>query len=334
MSSKRNVTSREIAHLAGVSQATVSRSFNYPDKVSPETRKKIFGLANRLEYSPNVIAKSLVSSKTNIIGAVIEDFENPFYVSFVHRLAEKLATYGKKILLFNPRGDEGIQKLLQEARGFRIDGLIVASATLSQQLTEREIPTSIPVVMINRQSASSHYCSVASDDVSCGRAVADYLVGIKRFAQYVYVSGSIAKSSSIDRKKGYVERLKEWGISSPVVISGDFSYLSGFEAANQLLKKELTLPLAVFVANDLMAMGFLDGIRKAGNFIIPQDIAIIGADNIEQSSWVSYNLTTMQLPTAEMIDYAFQYLNSDESRREEMSGRHLFPCSLIVRGTV
>lgn len=323
----------EIAELAGVSQATVSRAFNTPEKVEAETRERIMATARKFDYTPNAIAKSLVSHKTNIIGAVIEDFENPFYVSFVHRLAEKLAESGKKVLLLNPRVNEGVELLLQEARSFRVDGLVVASAVLSQQLAEKEIPTTIPVVMINRQSTSSNYCSVASDDVSCGRIVADYFIAQNRYKTYCYLSGTAVKPSSADRQKGFKGRLAEWGVRSFIKLEGDYTYLSGRAAGRDLMERKLELPLAVFAANDLMALGLLDELHGSSKYTVPADISIIGVDNIEQSGWSSYNLTTMQLPTKEMIACAFTYMNADSEQRQKTAGRHLFSCSMILRGT-
>ncbi|MFA6845398.1 MAG: LacI family DNA-binding transcriptional regulator [Sphaerochaetaceae bacterium] len=333
MCGEKIVTSRDIAKIAGVSQATVSRTFNCPDKVDSQTRGKILEVAKKMDYTPNAIAKSLVSSRTNVIGAVIEDFENPFYVSFVHKLAEKLANNEKKVLLLPPRANESALQLLQEAQSFRVDGLVVASALLSQQLTEKEIPLSLPVVMINRQNFSDHYCSVASDDVSCGRAIADYFFSKKRFLQFVYVTGNPEKSSSENRQKGYVGRLREWGVSCQN-ICGDYTYKGGVLAAQRLLERKMTFPVAIFAANDLMAMGIIDEIREHSGYSIPQDISVVGVDNIEQGSWASYNLTTMQLPTIEMIDCAFAYLNSDKASRKKFGGRHLFPCLLVERKTV
>lgn len=333
LKNSKSITSVEVAKLVGVSQATVSRAFNNPEKVDPETKRRIMAVARRCHYIPNAIAKSLVSRKTNIIGAVIEDFENPFYVSFVYRLAEKLAESGKKVLLFNPCANENVEMLLQEARSFRVDGLVIASAILSQQLLEKEIPATIPVVMINRQSASGNYCSVASDDVSCGRMVADYFIRQNRYKSYCYVAGADVKPSSINRRRGFKDRLCEWGIRSLIQLKGDYTYISGKQAAMALLNKKIELPLAVFAANDLMALGLLDELKYTSQYNIPTDISIIGVDNIEQSCWASYNLTTMQLPIEEMIQCAFRYIDAADDARVQNAGRHLFPCTLIVRGT-
>ena len=329
--SQKKYTSIDVAKLAGVSQATVSRAMNHPQSVPETTRQRILAAAQKLNYSPNAIARSLVSNKTNLIGVIVADFQNPFYSSFVYSISERFSAKGKKVLLFSG-SENNIDAALTEALCFQVDGLLIASSSLSQQLEEKDIPTKIPVVVINRQGTSSNYCSIASDDIESGRMIADYFHK-KGFTSFAYISGPNETPSTHQRRKGYLGRLQERGISDCIVESGNYTYQSGFHAMQRIIPQHKGVPLAVFCGNDMMALGAIDAVRDHPTLRIPQDIAIIGFDDIEESAWEAYQLTTMQMPIEEMIDTAFEYLNSYPSTDRKLAGLHLFPCRLIERQT-
>lgn len=219
---QKKSTSVDVARLAGVSQTTVSRAFNNPDSVNPETLQKILQASEELNYVPNILAKNLVSHQTNLIGVIVKDFENPFYTSFVSQISQKLSAVGKKILLFSGTDQKSILDVLREAGSFQVNGLIIASATLSEQLTEQNIPTKIPVVMINRQTTSKYYCSVASDDIESSRFVADFFIS-KGFHSFAFITGPDNTPSSIRRQQGYVDRLAEWGYFNVHIIKGEYT---------------------------------------------------------------------------------------------------------------
>ncbi len=332
MTVQRKNTSIDVAKLAGVSQATVSRTLNNPESVSEETRSRVMNAARELNYLPNAIARSLVSNKTNMIGVIVDHFENPFYSSFIHLISEKLNARGQKVLLFNNAKSANIEDILNEAMCFRVEGLLIASSLLSQQLAEKSIPTRIPVVLINRQIVSEKYCSVASDDVDSGRIVADFFKN-KGFSSFAFISGLAHMPSSYQRQNGFLGRLQEWGFSSFMVEKGEYTYESGLSAMNRIIEHYDGKPTAVFCANDLMALGAIDAIRRHPPLRIPEDFSIIGFDDINQSSWDAYRLTTMRLPINSMIDTAFEYFSSYKNSACKLAGRHLFPCQLIERET-
>ena len=329
--SKKN-TSVDVARLAGVSQTTVSRAFNTPDSVNEETLQRILNAAKQLNYTPNIFAKNLVSHQTNLIGVIVKDFENPFYTSFVSQISQKLSAIGKKILLFSGTDQKTILDILNEADSFQVNGLIIASALLSEQLTEQNIPTKIPVVMINRQTSSKYYCSVASDDIESGRYAADFFIS-KGFHSFAFITGPKTHQSSIRRQQGYINRLAEWGYYNVNILNGEYTYNSGYYAMQKLISLKPILPIGVLCANDLMALGAIDAIKQCGQYRIPTDFSLIGFDDISEGTWKSYQLSTMQLPITQMINTAFEYLNSYYISPGTLSGKHLFPCKLIERKT-
>lgn len=325
-------TSVDVAKLAGVSQTTVSRAFNNPDSVNPITLQKILDASDQLNYIPNIFAKNLVSHQTNLIGVIIKDFENPFYTSFVSRISQKLNAAGKKILLFSGADQKSILDVLREANSFQVNGLIIASSTLSEQLTEQNIPTKIPVVMINRQASSKYYCSVASDDIESSRFVADFFVS-KGFHSFAFISGPDNTQSSMRRQQGYINRLAEWGYYNVHIRKGEYTYESGYRAMKDLIALKPDLPIAVLCANDLMALGAIDAIKQNSKYRIPEDFSLIGYDDIVEGAWKSYQLSSMRLPINQMIDTTFEYLNSYYTAPGTRNGKYLFPCKLVERKT-
>lgn len=332
MNRSKKITSIDVARFAGVSQTTVSRAFNNPSSVNPETLQRIMDAARELNYVPNILASTLAGHQTNLIGVIVRDFENPFYTAFISQISKKLSANGKKILLFNGADQKNILDVLQEANSFQVSGLIIASATLSEQLTEQNIPTRIPVVMINRQTTSKYYCSVASDDIGSSRFVADYFIS-KGFHSFAFLSGPSTTPSSTKRQQGYIDRLSEWGYFHPYIIKSDYTYESGYDAMNRLLMMNPPLPLAILCANDLIALGAIDAIRQNSTWHIPEDISLIGYDDIVEDEWKAYQLSSMQMPIEQMIDVAFEYLNNYNEDPWLLSGKHLFPCTLIERKT-
>ncbi|MCI8996452.1 MAG: LacI family transcriptional regulator [Lachnospiraceae bacterium] len=329
---KNKVTSVDVAKLAGVSQTTVSRAFNKPDSVNNDTLEKIRNAARQLNYTPSILAQSLVLHQTNLIGVIVNGLENPFYASFVSQISRKLHAIGKKILLFSSFDERSIYEVLQEANSFHVSGLIIASATLSEQLTEKNIPTRIPVVMINRQTSSKNYCSVASDDIESSRFAADFFIS-RNFHSFAFISGPDSMTSSVQRQQGFLNRLAEWGYYHIPVAKGDYTYPSGYRAMQELLLAQPTLPMAILCANDLMALGAMDAIKDHSSYRIPEDFALIGYDDIIESNWKSYQLSSIRLPIDQMINTAFEYLNSYFTSPGTLSGKHLFPCTFVERKT-
>lgn len=325
------VTSVDVANLAGVSQATVSRMFNSPESVSQEKREKILAAASQLHYVPNAAARSLALNKdSNIVGIIVKDFQNPFYTHFIYSLSNKLNTIGKKVILFNGE-EQNLAKVLVDAQSLNVEGLVIASSSLSQQLAVRNLPTEIPVVLINRQESSNLYCSVASDDIQSGRQAADFFVekGIRNFA---FFAGLDSTPSSRRRQNGFESRLSEWGYNNIYIIKGEYTYDSGYERMARFLSTRPKVPVGILCANDLIALGVIDAIKCDGRYKIPNDFAVIGFDNIEEGTWKSYQLSSMRMPLDEMIDTAFQYLTAGvDPLNNPYLGKHLFPCTFIQR---
>ena len=195
-------TSTDVAKLAGVSHATVSRVFNQPDTVIESTRARVLAAARQLQYYPNAIAKSLNSDTTGLVGVIVRDMTNPFYTGLIAALMDRLSLKGKKVLLFNGRVTDDIEAVMAEAMSYRVDGLVIASASLSEQLMRKNVPEILPVVLINYHVQSDRFCSIGSDELRNGRLVADRLWG-QGCRHFYCFSGPDNMPSSTERLRGF-----------------------------------------------------------------------------------------------------------------------------------
>jgi len=320
----------DVARLAGVSQAAVSRTFTPGASVSEETRAKVLAAAEQLGYRPNVIARSLIRKSTNMIGLVVMRFTNPFYSRMIRDFTRALQDLGYLTLLFNIADVHEVEDALPTALQYQVDGLIITSATLSSKMAEECARSGTPVVLFGRYASSDNINVVRCDNVLGGRLVADALLdaGHQRLA---YIAGEEGASTNRDREEGFMERLRERGYEPSFRESaGDYTYESGFEAARRLLQRD-DPPDAIFCASDLIAMGALDLARYQLGIKLPEDLAIIGFDDIPMASWLGYSLTTVRQPVEEMVQSTIQVLmNAIESPDSETMLKVIAP-SLVVR---
>jgi DNA-binding LacI/PurR family transcriptional regulator len=328
---KTPVSSIEVARLAGVSQAAVSRVFTPGASVSDEMREKVLAAAKQLGYRPNAIARSLTQRSTHMIGLAMVRFMNPFYARLLQEFTARLQALGYWTLLFNVSHGDELEQALPTALQYQVDGLIITSATLSSRLADECAQFGTPVVLFNRYSLDSDVNAVCCDSVRGGRLVADALVdaGHRRFA---YLAGEAGSSTNQDRERGFVSRLRERGHELALSEQGDYSYESGYAAAKRLLERE-DRPDAIFCANDLMAMAALDVARCELGLRVPEDLSIIGFDDILQAGWPKYDLTTVRQPVERMVDATIELLLSAIENPDGERILRMIPPTLAVRSS-
>lgn len=329
---RRPPTSRDVARLAGVSQPTVSRAFDPEARVAPETRRRVLEAAAELGYRPNVIARSLITQRTNIVGVVMANITSSlFYPDVLERLLDRLQAAGKQVLLFNPRPDQPVDDLLPRLLGYRVDGMIIASTTPSREVVEACTTIGTPVVLFNRLPRGPRANAVCCDNVAAGRAVAD-LIAARGHLRPAYLAGIETTSTNETRERGYTERLAELGFGPPIREVGNYTYESGREAALRLLARDEP-PDAIFAAADIMALGALDAARSEMAIRIPDELSIVGFDDIAPAGWPAYGLTTVRQPIDRMIDTALELLRptGDGVRTGEV---RLLEGEIIIRDSV
>jgi DNA-binding LacI/PurR family transcriptional regulator len=326
----KRVTSHEVAQQAGVSQSTVSRVFSRDTRLSDVTCERVLQVASDLGYKPNAIARSLSTQRTQIIGVVASYMTNPFFPVVLEAFTQRLHELGWRVLLFTAGTSTDVDVLLPEVLAYQVDGLIIVTATLSSQMTREVLQRGIPVVLFNRYAPGSGASAVSCANYEGGRLVADELfkAGHKRLA---YIAGRPDTSTNLDRQKGFLERLSELKVSDCRVESGDFTYEAGFAAAQRLLRSSHP-PDAIFCANDITALGALDAARKL-KVNIPDELSVIGFDDIPMGQWAAYDLTTVRQPVEDMIEASIALLLERVENMHLGSVLQFLPGTLVRRGS-
>lgn len=330
--SGKAVTSKDVAKRAGVSQATVSRVFSRRDYVREDTVEKVMSAAKELGYTPTPTAKGAAGRQSNLVAMVSLNFVNPFYQTLMIRMSEMVSAMGKQMLFVESPYEQDLDDILYRVLQYNVDAVIILSAALSAQMSDRFSRVKIPLVLFNCQYDSRYFYSVCSDNIDAGAMVADYLVA-KGYDSFGFIAGKPTRQTSVHRHKGFADSLARHGVTDLFTVSGDYSYRSGAKALLQMFQQGNRLPRAVFCANDLMAFGAMDIARHKLGLSIPQDIAFVGFDNLEQSQWHSYQLTSVSQPVNEMVEYTRNYLHRKFTGQESSGGYVLLKTKMVERAT-
>lgn len=328
---KGRVTSLEVARRAGVSQSAVSRTFTPGASVAPATREKVIQAAKELGYRPNAIARSLITSRSRIVGVAMGYLDNHFYPEVLETLTSRLQNRGYQVLLFTGfqerEADPGMMQILQ----YQVDGLILASTTLSSELAEQCSAAGVPIVLVNRTTERAAVSGVTSDNRQGGERVAQFLLaaGHETFA---YVAGIAGASTNRDRETGFRKRLKAAGIDDIIKVEGYYSHDGAERAARELFSMK-NPPEAIFCANDHMALAVMDVARFEFGTRIPEDVSIVGYDDAGPGRWKSYALTSIEQPVEYMVNATIEMLMRQIDGDEQGPRQKKIRGDLIVRGS-
>lgn len=288
-------------------------------------------VAEKLNYQPNAIARGLSTRKTKMIGIVVRNFRNPFYPEVLSRFYSKLSTMGYHLIFINSENEEIQENEIGQLTDYNVEGVIITDALLSSSATERLSRKKIPVILFNRYIKNSDSSAVYCDNYLAGRQIATYLVELGH-TSFAFISGPLDTSTTIDRKKGFEEVLAERGMPELIVESGDYTFESGFRSAQELVARPEKID-CIFCANDITALGAIEAIRIMG-LRIPEDISIVGFDDIPMASWPAYSLTTWQQPIERMIDSAITLLMDDINGKLDGPETIIIKGHLIIRNSV
>ena len=326
--SSNGVSSIDVARLAGVSQAAVSRTYTPGASVSDKTRAKVLAAAKQLGYQPNMIARSLSRRSTRLIGIAMAKIGDPFYARILATFSRKLQEKGYWSLLLNVNDDLALDEALPHALQYQVDGVVLTSATLSSTMVSHCKNLNVPVVLFNRFSWELDVNAVGCDHAGSARLLADFLMeaGHERIA---YIAGEEDSSTNQERERGFTEQLAGAGHSLFVRESGDYTYASGYEAASRLFSRKVC-PDALFCANDLMAIGAIDRARETG-LRVPDDVSVVGFDDIAMAGWEQYSLTTIRQPMDRLASATIEVLISAIESREMERVIKVIPGQLVIR---
>jgi LacI family transcriptional regulator len=324
-------TVKDVARKAGVSTATVSRVINGTHFVSEELRARVYQTMREIDYRPNAIARSLRCKETRNIALVVPDIAYPFVAEVAKGVEDEVFKVGYSAILCESQGNEErecacIRLLLTK----QVDGIVFVASGESPSYIQALVEQRVPVVVCGRDLPDVAVDTVITDNAGSGYQATEYLIrsGHHRVGCIV---GPPGLGISDGRENGYRRALEECGIPWEAVLTarGDFRCRGGYDAMRELLALD-DRPTAVFACNDLMAMGAICAASKCG-LRVPQDLAIIGCDDIALASFTNPSLTTVAHPKREMGRVAVDMLVRRIENRGMRPTKRVLPTELVIR---
>jgi DNA-binding LacI/PurR family transcriptional regulator len=330
---RQRPTIYDVARLAGVSTATVSRALNGTGQIAPATRATIEAAVEQLGYRPNTIARSLVTKSTQTIALLLPDITNPFYAALVSGIQQTALAQGWTMLLCTTESDAEREELyLRVLRAKQVDGALVDGLVLPPDRIARFVEDGFPIVCLDRDIDSRSIPLVQVDNRLGGRIATRHLVDLGH-ARIAHVTGAGELGISDERLAGYRDALTEAGlpVDFQLVEEGRFTDDGGHDAARRLLERQPDLT-AIFAANDLSALGVMNAVAEAGRRV-PDDVSVVGFDDLHLSAYTSPPLTTIRQPAVEIATLATEILIGLTRGQQAERMRHLLEPELVVRAS-
>jgi LacI family transcriptional regulator len=324
---------RDVAEQAGVSVTTVSHVINNSRPVNPETRTRVEQAMQVLGYQPNVLARSLRRGKTHTIGVILPDNANPYFAEVVRGIEDTSFAQGYSVILCNSDNDLDKEHLYTNVLiEKQVDGIIFVAAGLSEENISNLQKRGVPSVLVDRQVPGVQLDSVFADNQAGGFLATNHLVGLDH-TSIACITGPRGVLSSSERVAGYRQALEAAGLhpNPEWLVEGDFQYQSGYSAAQQLLQDDNT-PSAIFACNDLMAIGAYRYAHE-NRLRIPQDISIIGFDDIRLAEFTNPPLTTVHQSKARMGTQAAELLLERIANEDLAIRQEIVAVQLVVRAS-
>ncbi|MFA5968841.1 MAG: LacI family DNA-binding transcriptional regulator [Sphingomonas sp.] len=322
-------TIRDVARVAQVSVASVSRALNGLSNVRGETRDRIMAAVATLGYVPHAGARSLSLSRAHSIGVVLPDLHGEFFSECVRGMDREASRRGYVLLLSNMHGDGEKAALALRAMHGRVDGLIVMAPHISAASLDRALPASLPVVLINSPSAGRNQARMCFDNAAGVDAVIRHLVD-SGHREIVHIAGPEDNLDAHERKQAYIDAMHRHAPGvEPRIVPGDFTEAAGEHAAEVIMADPRRTD-ALFAANDGMALGALQILRRAGKQV-PGDIALAGFDDVPMARYL--DLTTVRVRIAELGARAVERLiDRLEGKSHDLNMERQMP-ELVARAT-
>ncbi len=334
------MTSRDVADAANVSQALVSRALAGKGRMAQETRERIIETARSIGWRPNALARSMVTGDAPLVAVITAGLNFDWRAQVLSQLLDALQQNGLKPLMFYAAGDEQVDALMSEALDWRTRGVIVAAGAIEPKRAQEVLDKGYFLAALNRSAHHPGAFSVATDNAAGGAQAAGEFIADERTRMLV-VAGPETDWASSTRTAGFLDALSRQGLAATAWNNPEMTNQAGLASAARYLALPYDRrPDAVFVTDDAMALGFIDGLR--GSVAIPEELAIIGFDNLPAASWAPYRLTTFEQPLEELVGRIVNYIreHGEDAGQNPVSGFALpdekpilCPPRLIVRDT-
>lgn len=327
----------EVARLAGVSRATASRAINGGNRVSASAQAAVAEAVQRLGYTPNPAARSLVTRRTDSVALVIPEpdervFSDPFFVHTLRAVNRVLAARDLQMVLLLARPGDDERRMLRYLRRRHIDGAIVVSHHESDRLADHLAALGLPCAFVGRPWTGDDRVAFVDTDNEVGSRMASELLAERGCRNIGHVAGPGDMTAAVDRRKGWRNAMEAAGLRSDLVAVGDFTEAGGEAATAELLETCPELD-GLVVASDLMAVGAVRVLDAAGRRI-PDDVAVVGYDDLGVAERLTPQLTTIRQPIGEMAEHAARMLLEQiEEERPTRALRVIFPPTLVERAS-
>jgi LacI family transcriptional regulator len=324
-------TIQEVAEKAGVSSTTVSHVLNNTRHVSPEARARVEAAMDELGYHPNALARSLRRGQTHTLGLILPDSANPFFAEIGRAVEDAAFDLGYSVILCNTEGDLDKEQLYMDVLSKKqVDGIIFVAAGDRTDSLRGLLRRKMPVVVVDRDLTGVEVDAVLGDNQQGGYLATQHLIGLGH-RRIACISGPSNVTPSAERVIGYRNAILGAGlmVDEDLIVRGDFHAESGHSAAHRLLDRS-SAPTALFVCNDMMAMGALRAAAEIGQRV-PDTLAVVGFDDIDLASYTSPRLTTVAQPKVEMGRRAVQLLIERLADKALAPRKEILLPQLIVR---
>ncbi|NNL35057.1 MAG: LacI family DNA-binding transcriptional regulator [Silicimonas sp.] len=326
------VTLKDVAERAGVSRSAVSRTFTEGASVSPRMRSKVEKAAEELGYHPNALASSLTTGRTKLVGLVLNNFHNPIFLQVFDLFTRRLQDRELRPLLVNLTDETDPRNSVRMLRQYSVDAVVVASSTLPPDFAEAFRDAGVPVVhSFGRHTDTPKVNVVGIDNVECGRMAARALLR-RNYRHVAFMGGPATATSTQDRLEGF---LSEVAHHPGVRASHSFAENYTFQAGRQEMQRQLRAgpAEAFFCGDDILSIGALSAIEDAGLFV-PEDIGLIGLNDMEMAGWENISLTTIRQPIEKIIEASIDLVVSMLAQPGTPPESRIFPCEIVERGTL
>jgi DNA-binding LacI/PurR family transcriptional regulator len=324
---------KEVARLAKVSTATVSRTINGSDKVTEATAERVRRAIETLKFYPNTNARALGSGRSSLYGLIISDITNPFFPELVKSFEDVAVQYGQEVLIANTdydkhRMEHCVTRMLQR----KVDGVAVMTSEMEEHLIDELSSRKIPLVFMDTGIPQKGISNISIDYAKGIDAAVAHLRELGHSA-IGFISGPMDLASARTRRKAFVASMKRMGLSldKNLIEEGNHRMDGGHEAMKRLLSKDVR-PTAVMTSNDMTAIGAMGAIFEQG-LKVPRDISLIGFDDIAMSAFTQPALTTVRLPRAEIAKLAFRALHGIQNAATAKGAEYSIEPMLVKRSS-
>lgn len=327
---KASINARKVAEAAGVSRSAVSRTFTDGASVSPATRAKVMAAAEALGYHVNHLARGLIHHRSGIVCLIVAEMQTPFQATFVEAATRRLQAIGKVVMVLNTAGQPAnVEAALRQTLNYRAEATVVVSGAPPASLIETCIENGQRVILINRDDdiAGPQVVMIENDAAAAEACFLLHRAGCRSLAVVASTAGT---PSIVARERAFVAAAEQAGLRAIVSRAGPTGYDTGAESARQLLAGSMR-PDGVFCVTDLLALGFLDAARLEFRMQIPDDLCVVGFDDIAAAGWLGYGLTTFRQPIDAIAQHIAELLQGEDNNRDML---RRFPAQLVWRRTV